>query len=190
MSTSETDQESVEVDGSEPLQVVVVRLGRCLNELQHRMELAWLTVDGLHIQRISQLWRDIERLSRRLFVDEWIREDRADAVRRAKDDWNGQRYSEWHHESYCQMLKELSTLNRQGLLDTFGEETPLSLLESFLLSIPDCGKSPCACRPGNFLPHHSLAPSLLGEGGLASQSEKHPYLAYPPVQSTRVNRPP
>lgn len=67
MPTTQTGQAQTEIHAAKFLTCprrAALLFGRRLNELEHRLEIAWLMPDGRAMTRVRQLWRELRLISR------------------------------------------------------------------------------------------------------------------------------
>lgn len=108
-------------------QLVAVRFGRRVNELQHKMELAWL-MPGNAGDRVRELWHELRLLARGLTEHETERENWAAKLSDAQGYWESHFQKEWHVEAYSAMQKDL-VLVETGRVTHSGARTISEVLD-------------------------------------------------------------
>lgn len=107
--TSHSETQPLNITAASHPRLIAFRMGRRINELQHRMELAWLTCEKDQRARVRALWAEILRLSRGMFTTELARLPLAQVIPDAEEEWVGRVESEWYADFHQVCLQEIAT---------------------------------------------------------------------------------
>ena len=132
--TSSSGIQEREVDALSHPKLAAFRLGRRINEIQHRIELAWLTYSSAEDARIQELWHEVRLLARGLTGDEQQREILTTLLRDADEYWCSQFGASWHAELCFEMERDLM-IAEQGRTTLAGCHTLNEVLHMALDSI-------------------------------------------------------
>ncbi|MEW4565770.1 hypothetical protein AB1K70_24835 [Bremerella sp. JC770] len=99
--------DSYEVTPLSNMESVAVRIGRRLNELTCRLELAWLLVQRDEATRVLEIFEEVRLLSRGLSSDEQCRENWSAVINETRENWICRFGSQWHTENHQTLLNDV-----------------------------------------------------------------------------------